>query len=107
MRLGIDDPEQWLENCSRRKLNAWKAYYANEPWGDEQQILTVIASSLKQLVAMKVSADSVEKVLSIVDKAAGYYMPPEWIHRPVVEDDSSNSIEQALEIAKALYGNNN
>lgn len=105
LRFGIDDPEQWLENCSRRKLNTWHAYYALEPWGDEQRILATAAAALRQLVAFKVDGEKLEKVMTLVDRIAACYMPGEWIGQPEIQE--VDPIEAFQRQVESMYGHHN
>jgi hypothetical protein len=104
LRLGIDDPEQWLESCPRRVLNVWRAYYAIEPWGNEQAVMAAVAATVKRSLIAEFGQDSVESVLQSVDNLAACHLPGEWIYRPEQKDDS---IENAQAILEALHGHNN
>jgi hypothetical protein len=102
LRLGIDDPEQWLENCSVRKLNIWRAYYAIEPWGDEQRILAAIAAAVRQLALFKIESDKTEKLIELLERVAACYMPGEWIGQPEIKQ--VDPIEQFQKRVEMLYG---
>lgn len=105
LRFGIDDPEQWLESCSLRKLNIWHAYYAIEPWGDEQRILAAIVASVRQLVMFKIDGDKAEKLIELLERVAACYMPGEWIGQSKISD--VDQIEQFEKQVESMYGDHN
>ena len=75
-KLGIEDPEQWLEDCTERVFSNWYAAYQVEPFGGEQELLARIASLL-YLVACK-GGVKLEQVSVASDAIMTCLMPSGW-----------------------------
>lgn len=89
LSLGIDDPEQWLEDCPDRVFAVWEAYSQVEPWWGQRELLARIVASLRCLLAGKYESDKVEGVLKNLDTIAAGYMPGDWVDRPEPKPESS------------------
>lgn len=98
MQLGIDDPEQWLEDCPRRVWQGWKAQYRVAPFGDEQVLLGKILAALYLLVSREGGE------LSDIDKAVNEilpaFMPGGFSDQKDDGDAGKNSIENFEKIAQ-------
>ena len=103
LRLGIDDPEQWLEDVPDRVWELWKAYYAVEPFGGERELAAKTVVLLKQLVASKFKAEEIEKALRMCDRLTGTEMPWEWIDQPQPEQEPDTVANFEATVA-GLYG---
>lgn len=78
-----------------RVFENWRAHYAVEPWGSEQELLTRIVSRLSILVAMK--SGNKDDFVQVQD-----LMPIEWLYR---RDDNEQTPEQQQAVfAKAFRG---
>lgn len=75
-KLGIDDPEQWLEDCPKRVYDRWQAAYQLNPFGGEQELLARIASLLYLLACDRRESD---KVMEASNKIMRLFMPRDWI----------------------------
>lgn len=73
----------------------------------ERELLSKLLVVSKQLLAMKVGEDSVERVMKSVDDIAAWYMPSEWIDQPKREEVSQEDYWQQVEKVLAANGNNN
>lgn len=78
LAFGVQDPEQWLEECPRRVLNLWRAFAVAEGWFTERYLAALSAVSLKKLLALKHEQDARPTVLKDVDEVANKYMPADW-----------------------------
>jgi hypothetical protein len=68
----------------------------------ERELLAKLVVATKQLLAMKLKEDSVERVVKKVDELAAGYMPVDWIGQPeIVEVDPIEQFEKQVEM---LYG---
>ena len=95
-----------MEDCPRRVLNNWDAYWQIEPWGSERELLAKCVATLKRLLATKYNEDVIERVLDAVDKAAAYYMPWDWIDQPKREQVSEEEYWANVEKVLSSHGNN-
>lgn len=102
LKLGIEDPEQWLEDCPERVTDLWDAYYQLEPWGGERELLARILATLRCLLAGKYDEDKVAKVMQNVDDMAGNWMPGDWIGQP--EPKPEQSIQEVEAALAARFG---
>lgn len=73
----------------------------------ERELLAKLLVVSKQLLAMKVNEDSVERVMRTVDDIAAYYMPGEWVNQPNREELSPEEYWQRVEKVLEASGNNN
>lgn len=55
LALGIDDPEQWLHEASKRKVDFWEAFFRVEPFGCDWE-RSAIQSTLISCLMMTVAA---------------------------------------------------
>lgn len=101
LRLGIDDPEQWLEDVPDRIFSLWMAYSQIEPWWSEREMLAQLVGLVRMLLAGKYSEENVEKVLKHADQVAACYMPPDWVDQPEVKQ---MSIEETEAMLAARFG---
>lgn len=101
LRLGIDDPEQWLEDVPDRIYEIWLAYSQIEPWWSEREMLANLVALVRILLAGKYDEKNVESVLKHADQMAAAYMPPDWVDQPERKPQTINDIEAAL---AARYG---
>lgn len=97
---GIEDPEQWLEDCPDRVFENWVAAYRLRPFGDEQALLAR-AVSLLFLIAAK--GQQFEKVYKASDSIMKLLMPPDWIGNekekatiPTVNVESLRAMDQVI-----------
>lgn len=75
LKRGLEcEPEEWLGRIDQETFDGWKAFYALEPWGDEQALLARIASYLSVLCAMKAGSEEFAKVED--------FLPRDWFFRP-------------------------
>ena len=77
LQLGIDDPEQWLEETTPRKLAIWQAFYRVEPWGNDYERSAVTNALLNAVLAMIGATNGQEIKTHGIDD----YMPGDWTHR--------------------------
>lgn len=102
LKLGIDDPEQWLEDCPDRVFEVWEAYSRLEPWWGERELLAKLLAVSRCLLAGKYDEDKVAKVLANADMIAAGYMPGDWVDQP--ERKPEASIEEAQAKLEARLG---
>ena len=74
-KLGIEDPEQWLEDCPDRVYERWVAAYRLNPFGDEQFMQARICA----LLFMLVQRDYKEATWEAMVRITKLFMPPDWI----------------------------
>ena len=101
LRLGIDDPEQWLEDVPDRVYSLWDAYSQIEPWWSEREMLAQLVGLVRMMLAGKYSEENVEKALRNADMLAASYMPPDWVDRPEIKP---MSLEETESILAARFG---
>ena len=77
LRLGIDDPEQWLEECPDRVFDNWLAYYRLEPFGMESELLTKIIGLLFYLCRRQ--GGEIEDIDKFASAIARCMMPANWV----------------------------
>lgn len=76
LHFGIDDPEQWLENCGQRKLNVWRAFAEIDGLeSTDRYLLAQSTVTLKRLLMLKYQQEDRESVLKSVDKTAACFLP--------------------------------
>ena len=100
---GIEDPEQWLENCPRRILNVWHAFAIADKWHSRRRMEAISAVSLKRLLAVKYNESDRRQLLESIDKIAELYIPEEWREENTSELDTPN--EAVLKIMDRGGGN--
>lgn len=61
LQLGIDDPEQWLENVPKRVLDFWDAYYKIEPFGIESHQAATICQMLDWIYTAVLAKNGVQR----------------------------------------------
>jgi hypothetical protein len=98
--LGIEDPEQWLEECPQRVFENWQAYDKLEPIGPNCEFMARVISLLYVIASQKIDFESVH---NSVERIIPCFMPSDWIGQPKPEDASDNlkSIEEQM---RRLYG---
>ena len=74
LALGIDDPEQWLQTASERKLTLWRAFYRLEPWGAEFHRSATQSAMTSGVMAM-IAAGQGQKVEM---RSMEDFMPSDW-----------------------------
>lgn len=95
LKLGIDDPEQWLEDCPDRVSENWDAYFAVEPFGGERELL---ARAVSLLYVLCFTHAKPEHVMADSDRIMQQLMPSEWVGQPepVTADQDMERIEKHL-----------
>jgi hypothetical protein len=73
----------------------WRAHYAAEPWGGEQELLAKIISQLSILIAMKTGKN--EDYIPTQGS-----LPIEWVHR--VEKTRADSQDAKSQLAAIFKG---
>lgn len=97
LRLGIDDPEQWLEDCPDRVFEVWDAYAQLEPWWGDREMLAGLLATTRSLLASKYEDRQIEAVLKSVDQITAAYMPGDWVGQPPPVDEQVSGIQTTLE----------
>ena len=101
LKLGVQDPEQWLEDVPDRVFENWEAYHANEPFGDERELLARMVGLLFFL-CMKDGIDS-ETVLKSSESITQSLMPAAWVGQPERKTHEQSMAEVEKQMA-ARYG---
>jgi len=109
LKLGIEDPEQWLEECPQRVFDNWLAQYRLEPWGNESELLSKIIGLLFYLCCkQKGKFEEVEGFMNAVSKMV---MPSNWIaqqkeavHTRVTKEELRARYEAAQKEAEKGFG---
>lgn len=91
-RLGIEDYEQWLEDCPERVFSSWKAAHAVRPFGGEQHLLARIAA----LLFMQAQKHYGKGTWEAMERITALFMPSDWVGR-----NQGAEIELDLESIKA------
>jgi hypothetical protein len=74
LELGIDDPEQWLEQAPERVVALWEAYDTQEPFGQPWHREAVTQSLLHGLLSYHYASHRIKvKQLGFDD-----FMPPQY-----------------------------
>lgn len=73
----------------------------------ERELLAKLVVATKQLLAMKLSEDSVERVVKKIDELAACYMPADWINQPKRDEITEQEYWQQVEKVLATNGNVN
>jgi hypothetical protein len=76
LKLGVEDAEQWAEDCPDRVYKNWYAAYRCEPFGGETALLSRIASLL-YIIASK--GTELETVCKASDAIMRTLMPSDWV----------------------------
>ena len=98
LKLGIEDPEQWLEDCPDRVFDLWESYSQLEPWWGERELLAKILSCLRHLVADNTEKDGIAERLQSLDRDASQFMPADWYGQP----DAVDSEQAILQVQRQL-----
>jgi hypothetical protein len=101
LALGIDDPEQWLHECTPRKLAIWQAFYRFEPWGADMEQAANMQTQISGLIAMYASAHGADaKPQPITD-----FMPADWegARKPKPKKPKRKAIQAAKAICQSLF----
>jgi hypothetical protein len=93
-QFGIEDPEQWLEQCPQRVFDNWAAAHAVEPFGGEQQLLARVVSLLYVIAMQQSDFESVKKLADAIMPAI---MPSDWVERPEVKPEDVDGGVSAFE----------
>jgi hypothetical protein len=106
LKLGIEDCEQWLEDCPDRVYRNWYAAYQCEPFGNETELLARIASLL-YIIASK--GTELEVVSRASDAILRTLMPSDWVSakdtgHSVASVDVDDLRKQFREMDRALAG---
>lgn|GEM_PF-3323147 len=99
-RLGVEDPEQWLEEVPERVYKNWVAHYRCEPFGGERELLAKVVALLYTIAMQHTEFDAVQKM---VDAIVPGLMPSDWIGQPVQKDESK-SMDEVERQMEARYG---
>jgi len=91
LKLGISDPEQWLEDVDDELWSLWKSYYALEPWGNENQLLASIAASLRIIAMKDATEETAATVSDRLDKLTALGVDPLWIGRHEIKWDTEST----------------
>lgn len=102
LKLGIDDPEQWLEDCPERVYEVWDAYSRLEPWWGERELLARLLAAVRCLLAGNYAEDKVAAVMKNADDIAMVYMPYDYIGQP--ERKAEASIEDVQKQLESRFG---
>ena len=102
LRLGIDDPEQWLEECPREVFDNWYAAYRVEPFGGERELLARMVSLLYLIACREREPDA---IFAASDKLMQWLMPSDWVDAKKPErSETPDSIKSAEEILARAFG---
>jgi len=109
LKLGIEDPEQWLENCPDRVMDNWLAYYRLEPFGMESELLSKIAGLLFYLCRRH--GGEVEDIDKFASAIARCLMPGNWVgqkqsggHERVTAEELRERFAEAQRQAEKAFG---
>jgi hypothetical protein len=92
LRLGIEDPEQWLEDCPERVFDNWLAYYRLEPFGLESELLSKIIGLLFYLCRKQGGElEDIDKFVSAVSRCV---MPGNWVGQSQVGSQEKLTAEE-------------
>ena len=100
LKVGEQDPEQWLEDCPDRVYDQWQAFYRLEPWGGERELLARIVSLLWLIAVENRKSDEVSKVSEMIVNSL---MPGDWIGQPETPDEQG-SVETFESVVAKLWG---
>jgi len=103
LRLGIEDPEQWLEQCPERVYENWLAYYRLEPWGMEAELLAKIVGLLMYLCRKQ--GGEIEDIEKFANVIARCVMPGNWVDQQpdkTVERLTPEQLKARFEAAQKL-----
>jgi hypothetical protein len=101
-RLGIEDPEQWLEDCPDRVYDRWVAAYRLNPFGDEQLLLARLCSLMFLMVREKYGDETCDAMNSLTK----LFMPSDWIGSLSSKQSLKidlDSIKRSQDIAAARF----
>jgi hypothetical protein len=98
LKLGLEDPEQWLEDCPDRISDNWEAFYRLNPFGGEQEMLARITSLLYVIAMQNCKAEAVCKASDSLMQAL---MPSDWVGRKEIPKLSIDQHMQQFEAAVA------
>lgn len=94
--LGIEDYQQWLEDCPDRVFNAWADAYDVEPFGDEQLLMARLCA----LMYMQVQSRFKDDTFKVMDSLTACFMPTGWVGRDKpkfeIDLDSIKRSQEAL-----------
>lgn len=109
LKCGIDDPEQWLENCPERVFDNWLAHYRLEPWGNESELLSKIIGLLFYL-CMKQRGDF-NQIETFMNSVAKLHMPSTWVGQQrdasidkVTKEELKARYQEAAKAAEKAFG---
>jgi hypothetical protein len=109
LKLGIEDPEQWLEQCPDRVFDNWLAYYRLEPFGMEDELLAKVVSLL--YFVCKRPGTELEDIQKFSDAVVRCLMPANWVgqqsdRRPqsIDVDQLKKNFAAAQQLAAKAFG---
>lgn len=102
LKLGLEDPEQWLEDCPERVANHWEAFYRLNPFGGEEELLARIASLLYVIAMQNTKA---EAVCAASDALMQALMPSDWVGRKeATQATIGESMQRFEQTVSKMYG---
>tara|TARA_R110000868_G_scaffold260927_1_gene519050 strand:+ start:6358 stop:6672 length:315 start_codon:yes stop_codon:yes gene_type:complete len=101
LKLGVEDPEQWLEDCPDRVYEQWLAAYRLRPFGDEQELLTKIVSLLILVASKDIG---IEAVMNASNAIMQTLMTSEWVGIKEVESKKNvDSIKTFEDVVSRMF----
>ena len=100
LRLGIDDPEQWLESVPKRVLALWMAFDAIDPIGNEAVMMAKLLSMTSFLQAAKCSGDESQQVY----RCELDFLPPNYVNQPDEPIEATDDIAAVERQIAARFG---
>lgn len=101
LKLGIDNPSQWLEDCPDELYDEWRAAYRLRPFGDEQEFLARILSVL--ILIAKRDMD-IETVMSASNAIMQSLMTSEWVGAQESSQAKSSSVQSFEQTVSRMFG---
>ena len=102
LKLGLEDPEQWLEDCPDRVYDNWHAAYRLRPFGDEQELLARVVSLLILLASKQMDIATVVKASDSIMQSL---LTSEWVGARDESDKSAvDSVATFEQVVARAFG---
>lgn len=92
LAFGVQDPEQWLEECPRRVLNVWRAFAIADGWGMQRRQAAANAIATKRLLAFKYAGDSRKDAIAEFDELVEKHLPLDLRFGEVEQEPISENV---------------
>ena len=102
LRLGVSDPERWLDEQPKRVVYLWAAYYRLEPWGNEWLRSAMLLQTLHwigDMVAAWITGGKHKPTAYEISR----WMPSDWVS-PLGKQGKRKTLRKQLDVLAKMFG---